>query len=84
MYPPRPPPPPKKKKKEKKKIKQKTRCSVRYKRKRQLGGFLKRYDFAYAGRDVINQAAKVAPEIIKAAANDINNIAEQRLYQIIS
>lgn len=30
-------------------------------RKRQLGGFLKRYDFAYAGRDVANQAGKLTP-----------------------
>ena len=63
---------------------QKRRRAVRYKRKRQLGGFLNRYDFANAGRDIVNQAAKVAPGIIKAAANDINNIPRQRLNQIIS
>ena len=45
---------------------------------RQVGGFLNRYDFAYAGRDTVNQAAKVAPSIIKAAADDINKIAEQQ------
>ena len=28
----------------------------------QTGGFLNRYDFAYAGRDIVNQAAKVAPK----------------------
>ena len=37
-------------------------------RKRQLGGFLSRYDFAYAGRDSVNQAAyhvdKIAPKLI--------------------
>ena len=54
------------------------------KNKRQYGGFLNRYDFAYAGRDTVNQAAKVAPEIIKAATNDVNKIAEQRINQIIS
>ena len=38
----------------------------------------------YAGRDVVKQAAKVAPGIIKAATNDINRIAEQRINQVIS
>ena len=54
------------------------------KRKRQRGGFCNRYDFAYAGTDTVNKSAKVAPGIIKAATNDINNIAEQRINQIIS
>lgn len=45
---------------------------------------MNRYDFACAGTDTVNLAAKVAPGIIKAAANDINNIAEQRTNQIIS
>ena len=53
-------------------------------RKRQTGGFLSRYDFTYAGRDTVNQAAKVAPGIIKGATNDNNNIAKQRIDQIIS
>ena len=52
--------------------------------KRQYGDFLNRHDFAYAGRDMVNQAAKVAPDIIKAATNDVNKIAEQRINQIIS
>ena len=52
--------------------------------KRQRGGFLNRYDFAYAGRDTVNQAAKVTLGVIKAAADDINRIAEQRINQIIS
>ena len=47
--------------------------------KMQCGGFLNRYDFPYAGRDTINQAAKVAPGVIKAAADDINEVAEQRI-----
>ena len=54
------------------------------KRKRQLGGFLKRYNFAYAGRDAVNQAAKVAPGVIKVATNNINEIAKDRINQIIS
>ena len=57
-------------------------CSIQ--EKRQLGGFLSRYDFAYGGRDLVNQVGKVAPGIIKATTKDINHIAEQRLNQLIS
>ena len=49
----------------------------------QTGGFLNRYDFAYAGRDVINQVGKVAPKIISQATGEINEIAQQRIDQII-
>ena len=49
------------------------------KQKRQTGGFLNRNDFPYAGRDTVNQVVKVAPCVIKAARNDINNIAQQRI-----
>ena len=52
-------------------------------RRRQTGGFLSRYDFAYAGRDVVDQASKVAPGIISKAAADINKIAIQRIDQAI-
>ena len=38
----------------KKRIKQKTRRSAQYRRKRQLGRFLNRFDFAYTGRDTVN------------------------------
>ena len=70
-------------------VPEKRKAKIKYRRtnrrwKRQSGGFLNRYDFAYAGGDVVNQAANVAPGIIKAPANDINNIAEQRINQIIS
>ena len=51
--------------------------------RRQTGGFLNRYDFVYAGRDVINQAGKVAPKIISQAIGEINKIAQQRIDQII-
>ena len=44
---------------------------------------MNRYDFAYAGRDVVNQPAKVAPDVIKGATNDISNIAKQRIDKII-
>ena len=53
------------------------------KRKRERVGFLNHYDFAYAVRDVVNQAAKVAPGVIKNASNEINNVAQQRIDQII-
>ena len=43
---------------------------IHRKRKRQTGGFLGRYDFAFAGRDTVNQAAKVALGAIKATTND--------------
>ena len=47
--------------------------------KKQLEGVLSRCDFAYAGRDTVNQAAKVAPGVIKNAGNEINNIAKERI-----
>ena len=52
-------------------------------RRRQTGGFSSRYDFAYAGRDVVDQASKVALGIISKAAADINKIAKQRIDQAI-
>ena len=33
--------------------------------------------------DVVNQAAKVAPGVIKATANSINNVAQDGINQII-
>ena len=35
-------------------------------------------------KQVVNQAAKFAPGITKGTTNDINNIAKQRINQIIS
>ena len=49
-----------------------------------LGFFLSRYDFAYAGRDTVNQVGKVAPSMIKEASSQINNIAQERIQQAIS
>ena len=46
------------------------------KKKKQTGGFLKRYDFAYAGRDTVNQVGKIAPGIINKATSDINKIGQ--------
>ena len=70
----------KKRKRPYQKQKQKNTNKKRY---RQCGGFLNRYDFAYAGQDVVNQAAKFAPGVIKAASNDTNTIATDRINQII-
>ena len=44
---------------------------------------MNRYDFAYTGRDVVNQARKIAPGIINKATSDINKIAKERIDQII-
>ena len=58
------------------------------KRSRQKGGFLNRYDFAYAGRDVVNQAFKNldqrSPALIKDLTGELNNIVEQRIHQVIT
>ena len=54
------------------------------KQKCQHGSFLSCYDFAYAGRDTVNLAAKVAPGVIKAVADDINKVVVQKINQIIS
>ena len=51
--------------------------------RRQTGGFLNCYDFAHAGRDVVNQAGKVAPNIINLAMGEINKIAQQKIDQAI-
>ena len=51
--------------------------------KRQTGGFLDRYDFAYAGRDIVNQVRKIAPNIIKNASDNINQIAKERIDQAV-
>ena len=56
------------------------------KRKRsrlKTGGFLNRYDFAYAGRDVVNQVGKVAPKMITQATGEINKIAQERIDQVV-
>ena len=52
-------------------------------RRRQTGGSLNRYDFAYAGRDTVNQVGKIAPGIINKATADISKIAQQRIDQVI-
>ena len=56
----------------------KTTSKKRAKRS-QTGGFLNRYNFAYAGRDTVNQVGKIAPKIINQATGEINKIAQQRI-----
>ena len=62
---------------------QKLEGALEEKKKRQTSGFLNRYDFAYAGRDTVNQVGKIAPNIIKNATNDIKKIAKERIDQFI-
>ena len=50
-------------------------------RRKQVGRFLNRYDFAYAGRDTVNQVGKITPGIINKATSDINKITQQRIDQ---
>ena len=47
------------------------------------GGFLNKYNFAYAGRDVVNQVGKVAPKMITQATAEINKIAQERIDQVV-
>ena len=45
---------------------------------------LSRYNFAFTGRDTVNQAAKVAPGVINAATNDTDRIVKEQINQVIS
>ena len=60
----------------------------RKKRRRQKGCFLNRYDFAYAGRDVVNQAFKnldkTAPALIQNVKGELNDVLQQRIHQLIT
>ena len=56
----------------------------KYQKRTQKGGFLNRYNFAYADRDTVNQIGKIALDLVKNANSEINNIAQQRINQIIS
>ena len=59
---------------------------ARRRRKKQKGGWLSRYDFAYAGRDSVNQAAyhvkKIAPNLIHSSSKELDAIASQRINQL--
>ena len=52
-------------------------------KKKQVGGLLNRYDFAYAGRDTVNQVGKIASKISIQATEEINKIVQDRIDQII-
>ena len=45
--------------------------------------FLNRYDFVYAGRNVVNEVGKVAPKVINQATGEINKIKQQRIDQVV-
>ena len=51
--------------------------------RRQTGGSLNRYDFAYTGRDIVNQVGKLTPKMISQATGEINKIAQQRIDQVV-
>ena len=53
------------------------------KKRRQTGVFLSRYDFVYTDRDTVNQVGKIAPEVMKQAAGQIEKIAQDRINQVI-
>ena len=56
-------------------------------RKKQRGGFINRYDFAYARRDTVNQAMKgldtLAPKVIGQVLKEIDKIPKARIRQVI-
>ena len=55
----------------------------RYGRKKEHGRFLNKYDFAYLGRDTVNQAmkglGKLAPKVIGHASKETDKIIEARI-----
>ena len=51
--------------------------------RRQTGGFLNRYDFAYTCREIVNQVGKVTLKMISQATGEINKIAQQRIDQVV-
>ena len=53
------------------------------KSRRQVGGFLNCYDFAYAVRDTVNQVGKIAPNVTSQGTGEIIKIAQQRVDQAI-
>ena len=65
---------------------------AKYKRRkakrRQHGGFLNGYNFAYAGRDTVNQEMKgldsLAPILIDKTLKEIDKFAKARIKQLIN
>ena len=62
----------------------KSKFREKYWKKNQRGSFLNKYDFAYAGKDTVNQVGQIYLGIIKNATKKINDVAQQRINQIIS
>ena len=62
----------------------KKRARQKYWKRTQSGSFWNWHDFAYAGRDTVNQLGKIAPDVIKNASLEINNIALKRINGIIT
>ena len=58
------------------------RCTGKRKN-RHRAGRLNRYDFYYAGKDTVNQVGKIAPNIIKQAAGQIDKRMQSRINQVI-
>ena len=58
----------------------------KYRRKRQTGDFLNRYDFAYAGRDTVNQASKqlnaLAPKLLDQLTTGLDKVSANRVNQL--
>lgn len=52
------------------------------KRRRQIGGFLIRYNFVFTDRDTLNQIVKIAPEIMKQAAGQIEKLLKIELIRL--
>ena len=56
--------------------------NFRHGRRRQRGGFFNRYDFAYAGRNTVNQAAKHLDTLAPKLVNQLMNKATTGLDNI--
>ena len=60
------------------------RTLTRNRRRRQRGGFLNRYDFAYAGKDAVNQAAKLLNSLAPQLVNQLMDRATTGLDKVIA
>ena len=57
-------------------------------KRQQHGGFLNRYDFAYAGKDTVNQAMQgldsLASKLINQTSMEVDKIVEARIRQVVN
>ena len=58
-----------------------SKTKEKQKKRTQSGSFLNRYEFAYAGREKVNQLGKVTPSVKKIASSEINSITGHRINQ---